>query len=292
MPREIAQALEIVQRRDPAAIEDALALLQRVVFAFSMKLCGQREDAQDTTQETLLVTVPYLHRFDSPDALAVWLYKVARSRCLMSRRESKFAPRAWAPLEEAERKPDTPAVTRPRDGATPEKRLLGQERRRHLQRAVLKLPHSYRLPLVLHDMEGLSTRQTAEILGIKEGTVRVRLHRARLFLRDELAGSLAGAPRGTPPTRSASSARCKKLVAECSDYLDARLDEAVCDRIRTHVAGCAPCRAFLATMQATIDQCRAHRPGGPRPRLTARMRRLLLEDYRRAVRSLNARAED
>jgi hypothetical protein len=58
-----------------------------------MQVCGQREDAEDTMQEVLLKALPYLLKFESPRALRVWLYKVAKNRCLMSRRKSKFAPK-------------------------------------------------------------------------------------------------------------------------------------------------------------------------------------------------------
>jgi RNA polymerase sigma-70 factor, ECF subfamily len=65
-----------------------------------MRVCGQREDAEDTMQEVLLKSVPHLPKFDSPKALVVWLYKVAKNRCLMSRRRSKFAPKQDLSLEE------------------------------------------------------------------------------------------------------------------------------------------------------------------------------------------------
>lgn len=77
-----------------------MALLQSTVYSFSMKVCGQREDAEDTMQEVLVKSVPNLPKFDSPRALMVWLYKVAKSRCLMSRRKSKFAPKEALSLEE------------------------------------------------------------------------------------------------------------------------------------------------------------------------------------------------
>ena len=57
-----------------------------------MRVCGQREDAEDTMQEVLLKSVPQLPKFQNPKALLVWLYKVAKNRCLMTRRKSKFAP--------------------------------------------------------------------------------------------------------------------------------------------------------------------------------------------------------
>ena len=83
MRPEIEQAVQLLQRGDDAALEQALALLQNTVFSFSMRVCGQREDAEDTMQEVLLKSVPHLPKFDSPKALVVWLYKVAKNRCLM-----------------------------------------------------------------------------------------------------------------------------------------------------------------------------------------------------------------
>ena len=93
MRPEIEQVIQLIHRNDPKSLEQALALLQKTVFSFSMKVCGQRQDAEDTMQEVLLKSLPNLPKFDNPRALLVWLYKVAKNRCLMSRRKSKFAPR-------------------------------------------------------------------------------------------------------------------------------------------------------------------------------------------------------
>jgi RNA polymerase sigma-70 factor (ECF subfamily) len=82
MRSEIEQAVLLLQRGDDEALEKALALLQNTVFSFSMKVCGQREDAEDTMQEVLVKSVPYLSRFESPKALVAWLYKVAKNLCL------------------------------------------------------------------------------------------------------------------------------------------------------------------------------------------------------------------
>jgi RNA polymerase sigma-70 factor (ECF subfamily) len=285
MRRDLVQALEILRRCEPDAVEKALAQLQDTVFSFSMKLCGNREDAQDTMQETLVRVIPYLHRFEHPEALALWLYKVAKTRCLMSRRKSKFAPRAIVSLDELRRSPRGSHEPEGKTASSPEAQFLRRERREHLQQAVLKLPPPYRLPLILHDMEGLSTRQTAEVLTIREGTVRVRLHRARLFLRDELARVFARGARAIGQPR-APSPPCRKLIAECSRYLDEELDGSLCKQLEKHLDGCAPCRAFLATLQRVVEECRRHRPGGGRPRMTDRARKLLLEKYRAAATEL------
>jgi RNA polymerase sigma factor (sigma-70 family) len=167
-------------------------LLQGTVFSFGMKVCGQRQDAEDTMQEVLLKSVPNLPKFDSPKALMVWLYKVAKSRCLMSRRKSKFAPKEALSLEEL--MPDQREMEELSGNVEPtaESSLIRRENANQLRDAVHQLPPDYRLILVLHDMEELSDDDIAEITGLRPGTIRVRLHRARLFVRKELAKSTAG----------------------------------------------------------------------------------------------------
>src|SRR5215472_12345384 len=100
MRAEIEKAIDLLQSGDDSGVEQALSLLQNTVFSFSMRVCGHREDAEDTMQEVLLKSVPHLPKFDSPKALVVWLYKVAKTRCLMSRRKSKFAPARELSLDE------------------------------------------------------------------------------------------------------------------------------------------------------------------------------------------------
>jgi RNA polymerase sigma-70 factor (ECF subfamily) len=281
---EVEQALETLQQGHPDRVERALALLQDTVFAFSMRVCGQRESAEDTMQETLLKAVRYLQRFDSPKALAVWLYKVAKNNCLMSRRQSKFAPARSLSLEEL--MPDRKELQRLQGGGdgTPEEALLQKETREQLQQAILKLPPPYRLVLVLHDMEGLSTNEVARVLGVRSGTVRVRLHRARLHIRNELAAP-RGRARPRPKTAGRRPQHCKELFAELSEYLDGALDDRLCEELEKHMDGCQPCQAFLNSLKQTVEQCRHHCPARLSQREAARARKALLADLRRTLAS-------
>src|SRR6201982_1208050 len=100
MRPEIQQAVLLLQRGDDKSLEEALSALQNTVFSFSMRVCGHREDAEDTMQEVLLKSISHLSKFDSPKALVVWLYRVAKNRGLMTRRRSNFAPKQDLSLEE------------------------------------------------------------------------------------------------------------------------------------------------------------------------------------------------
>lgn len=283
MRAEIDKAVELLQRGDDAAVEQALALLQNTVFSFSMRVCGHREDAEDTMQEVLLKSVPHLSKFDSPKALVVWLYKVAKSRCLMSRRKSKFAPAHELSLQEL--MPDGKELEQLSAGAkiSPESFAIRGEQAARLRAAVQKLSPPYRIILVLRDMEGLTDEEVAEITGVRPGTVRVRLHRARLFVRKELMKSWVPrektkAPQPSHSAKSLRPARCKDMFAELSDYLDEQLDDSLCRELEAHLNSCGPCQAFLATLKATIEQCR--RSGREcSPKSVSKLRKELMQKY-------------
>jgi RNA polymerase sigma-70 factor (ECF subfamily) len=286
MRTEIIDAVETLKENRPDSVEQALVQLQGVILSFSMKVCGNREDAEDTMQETLLRAASQLPHFDRPEALALWLYKVAKTRCLMSRRRSKFAPAHNLSLEHLlQSRGDFPGISS-RTGSTPEELVLRRERRELLQQAVWKLPPQYRLPLVLHDMEELSTEETATVLGIREGTVRVRLHRARLFLRNEMEQTPRRC-RELPKAPQTLSRRCKTLIADLSEYLDERLDGELCGELEKHLDGCQACQRLLSGLERTIEQCRRRQPGD-QLRPSPRTRETLLAEYRRVLDSLRS----
>ncbi len=286
MRPDVERAVQLLQRGDDAALQQALALLQNTVFSFSMRVCGQREDAEDTMQEVLLKSVPHLPKFDSPKALVVWLYKVAKNRCLMSRRRSKFAPHPDLSLEDL--MPDRKELEQLGDHGSinPEAFAIRSEEAGRLRHAVRRLPAQYRIVLVLRDMEGLTDEEVAEITGLRSGTVRVRLHRARLFVRKELMKGLK-LRSGSAPVASRHSyepprpGRCKAMFAELSDYLDEQLDDSLCQELERHLDGCGPCKAFLASLEATIQQCRTSPAESPDREKAADLSRKLLADYER-----------
>jgi RNA polymerase sigma-70 factor (ECF subfamily) len=189
MNSQVEQALANLKSGNPEDVEQALETLQEVVYGFGMKVCGVREDAEDTAQETLIRLARQLKEFPDARALAVWLYKVAKTQCLMSRRKSKFAPAQMLSLDALMPRESGAAVPAVKSWeVTPEEILLNKELRSKLKDAVLALPKPYRLVLILRDMEQLDTREVAEVMGISEETTKMRLHRARVFLRNALAG--------------------------------------------------------------------------------------------------------
>lgn len=285
MRTDVESALEALRSGDPRAVERALEKLQNTVFSFSMQVCGHREDAEDISQEALFKAVQNIEKFDNAKALGVWLYKVAKNQCLMSRRKSKFAPKKELSLDAL--MPDRQELEKLTGAApghrqeTPEASLLRAENKAQLKAAVQTLPPDYRLILVLHDMEEFSKTEIAKITGLREGTVRVRLHRARTFLRNALAKTVPGV-RARSRKRKKTARKpsgCKALFAELSNYLDDALDESLCDELEKHFGGCHPCQAFLDSLSETVERCRRYEPGKISPQRAARLRRQLLSKY-------------
>ena len=288
MRKEIEQAITLLGRKDPKSLDEALELLQGTVFSFSMKVCGQREDAEDTMQEVLVKSLPYLSKFDSPRALLVWLYRVAKNRCLMSRRRSKFAPKQDLSLDQLMPDKVEMELLSKEGPTTPESQAIRSQQARLLRETVQKLPPQYRIILVLRDMEGLTDDEVSEITGLKPGNVRVRLHRARLFVRKELAqqDSAQRLSKTTTRVRKRATvapqpqlASCKAMFAELSNYLDEQLDDSMCEKLERHLAGCEPCKVFLASLESAIEQLRRLPPESLNREDVLQLRRELLAKF-------------
>ena len=294
MPHTVEQALDLIRENQPGSIERALTLLQNTVYSFSMKVCGHPQDAEDTMQEVLVKLLPYLPKFESPQALSVWLYKAARNRCISLHRRVASSPARNLSLDEL--MPHSQELQELLDGGAPnpESALLNRESAEHLKQAVLAVPPQYRMVLVLHDMEDLSSAEVAKIMDLREGTVRVRLHRARLFLRQQLA-TMAEHSRGRALTIHAAAEeprpqRCRRLFAALSDYMDGVIDDAMCDEMDRHLHDCEPCQAFLASLKNAVAKCHAYAPRCDELRANA-LRKELRPKYERAVAALSKMGE-
>jgi RNA polymerase sigma-70 factor (ECF subfamily) len=207
----------------------------------------------------------------------------------MNRRKSKFAPKEELSLEEL--MPDHEELER-LDGATrvtPEGSAIRREQDERLREAIRYLPPHHRIILVLRDMEGFTDEEVGEITGLRPGTIRVRLHRARLFVRRELTKVNEGVQHGTAGrlerNRDAPSGtdRCRKVFAGLSDYLDGELDDFSCEEIERHMNGCEPCKRFLRSLESTIQRCQQSPADCPNRERAATLRRNLLAIYSRAL---------
>jgi RNA polymerase sigma-70 factor, ECF subfamily len=173
---------------DRNAMERLLMRAQEVAYRFSLLVCGHPDDAEDVMQDALLKTFRYVSRIEQPEAFRTWLYKTVRNACLMKRRRRAGEPSHLVSIEQGDRSKDgkrTP-IDLPDNARAADQRLIDSWLGERLGKALHRLPPTFRALVVMREMEGLSTREVAGILGISEANVKTRLHRARIMLRRQL----------------------------------------------------------------------------------------------------------
>ena len=208
MHPEVMKATDLLQINTPECFEEAVRLLRHTVYRFSVKICRHPEDAEDTTQEVIFRSLRHFGRFKDPQSLSVWLYVVTRNRYRRMRRQNAHCLARVIPLDQLllTREETTPLLTDIRK--SPEATMLRTEESRLLHRAILRIPVPLRTVLVLHDLEEFSTTEIAERFALSPGTIRVRLHRARLRARKELDTLLAKKPEVGETTRGKLKCWC------------------------------------------------------------------------------------
>jgi RNA polymerase sigma-70 factor, ECF subfamily len=183
------------QAGDPRSFERLVRRHERSVFGLLYRMLGNREEAEDASQEAFLSLHRHGHRFRREARFSTFLYRVAANAALNRRRtlgrararERELALRQAAGVQ-------LPSV--PRD---PEDATHGAEVQNQVQEALLQLPEDLRVAVVLYDVEGQSYKEIAEILGIPEGTVKSRIHRARHGLRQILKPLVQSSTTGESP---------------------------------------------------------------------------------------------
>jgi len=162
------------------------------VYAVALRMMGDPQEAEEVLQDTFISACKNIANFESRSSLATWLHRIAVNAALMRLRKRK---RYEVSLDDPVESLDGDDI--PRQIADwshyPADRLLDAEIRQVLYDAIAALPETLRTIYVLREVEGYSTLQAAEALNISETAAKVRLHRARLALREQLTPYFAGA---------------------------------------------------------------------------------------------------
>jgi RNA polymerase sigma-70 factor (ECF subfamily) len=162
---------------------------EQKLYNFGRRMCRNESDAEDLVQDTFLNVYRFLKDFRYETKFKNWLYRVAANTSLKRKRRSKFAPEPELSLEEFARNEEAePLGEVPEWARMPLDQILNEELLETLNQAIWSLPEKYRIVVILRDVEEFSTEETAQILNLSPANVKVRLHRARLFLRDRLKG--------------------------------------------------------------------------------------------------------
>ncbi|HNT25628.1 MAG TPA: sigma-70 family RNA polymerase sigma factor [Anaerolineales bacterium] len=178
--------LEALRAGDRAEFSRLVEAYSANIYRLALRMLNQPQDAEDVLQETFLKAFRHLKNFDGRSKLSTWLFRIATNEALMllrRRRPGQVSLDEPVMGDEGDQEPlqivDWCCL--------PEKEMMSQEARKHLDAAIDQLPHSLRVVFLLRDIEDLSTLETAEVLGLSETAVKTRLSRARMRLRELLS---------------------------------------------------------------------------------------------------------
>jgi RNA polymerase sigma-70 factor, ECF subfamily len=170
---------------DAAAFEELVNRYERKIFRLTMNITRNREDAEDAMQDAFMKAFSHLDRFHEESRFYTWLVRIAANEALMRLRKRR--PNQFSLDEPIESEDDFVPQQIEDWGPSPEQRFAQTEMRDILRGVIEELPPDFRVVFLLRDVEGLSTEETAEALGLSIPAVKSRLLRARLQLRERLS---------------------------------------------------------------------------------------------------------
>jgi RNA polymerase sigma-70 factor (ECF subfamily) len=168
------------------AFEELVNRYENKIYRLGVNITGTPEDAEDVLQEAFLKAFQHLGEFRADSRFYTWLVRIAVNEALMKlrkRRSDRSVPWEDDIGDDGETIPREVADWKP----NPEQIYAQAEIEKILRDTAQTLPASYRTVFLLRDVENLSTAETASVLNLSEGTVKARLFRARLMLREELS---------------------------------------------------------------------------------------------------------
>ncbi|HNP85369.1 MAG TPA: sigma-70 family RNA polymerase sigma factor [Kouleothrix sp.] len=188
-PNEAA-LLEGLRAGEPDACTCMVKRFAPLIYTKALRMLGDADEAENILQQTFIKACDKFTSFEERSGLGTWLYRIATNEALMQLRRREYTDTIET-LDEAIQPADLPQNLQawPID---PAGAVLNDELRSQLEQALAALPESLRIVFRLRELDGLSTEEAAAALGLGESAVKVRLHRARLRLRELLADYMAG----------------------------------------------------------------------------------------------------
>jgi RNA polymerase sigma-70 factor, ECF subfamily len=185
------QLIARLQAGDDTAVQDLADRYSARIYQLAMRHMKNREDAEEVTQDVLMKVYRKVGSFRGDAALSSWIYRITFNTAMSRLRNSRLAraadqerERALAadPAVDDRRTPRQPADW----SRLPDEALLRLQLRDAVAAAIADLPEIYRAPVVLRDIQGLTTEEASSRLKVKDQTLKSRLHRGRLMLRERL----------------------------------------------------------------------------------------------------------
>jgi len=247
---------------------------QRMIYATAFSILRNEIDAEDVVQQTLLNGLAALRSFRAQSRISTWLTQIALNEARLRLRKARL--HRFVSIEDITMTAREPIIVNLIEWKRiPSNALEREETRKSLMNAFESLPRIYREVFVLRDVEELSIAETAKVLGIREVNVKTRLHRARMKMRELIAGTL-GLQLRWSVSKTTAIADCRIVWRECSNFIDDDVARILHTRITAHLRVCRRCKSVIAGVRNVVrlmgDPRVLRLPRGFRGRLRERLR--------------------
>ncbi len=228
----------------PALLEEHGGL----ILSLGRRMCHSPEIAEDLVQETFLQAYRNWEQFEGRSSAKTWLYTIAMRTCQRLQRRRAGQPAKVSSLDTLLPMGEATMGVVDVEADSPLDAQLRDEGKKQIEEAIVGLPEEFRVPVILKDILGFSIKEVAEIADVKEATVKTRVHRARLRLRQALDSIL---PRKELPPVEYSMQVCMDLLRLKQEAIDRgdnshpELNDIVCVR----------CNVLFKTLDCTVDAC-------------------------------------
>jgi RNA polymerase sigma-70 factor (ECF subfamily) len=195
--------LERLKKGDERAIAELAETYSSKIYQLAFRYLRNKEDAEEVTQDVLFKVYRKVGAFRGDAALSSWIYRITFNAAMSRLRTAKYQ-RAQEEERKAMIDADGEATTPQRHDDVADwsdladERVLRSQLRQRVFRAILALPAIYRAPVMLRDIQGMSTEEASAMLHVKDQTLKSRLHRGRLILRKQLADFAGGLTMNRP----------------------------------------------------------------------------------------------
>jgi RNA polymerase sigma-70 factor (ECF subfamily) len=184
--------VERLKAHDPAAVSDLSDSYGAKIYQLAFRYLKNREDAEEVAQDVLLKVSQKIDAFRGDAALSSWIYRITFNAAMSRLRE--FKQNLPAPTDKIVDEETGLPVKREVVDWSPlaDEEMFRAEMRDRLVQALKEMPVLYRAPVILRDVQGLTTEEASAVLRVKEQTLKSRLHRGRLMLREQLSDFAGG----------------------------------------------------------------------------------------------------
>ena len=184
-----------LQARDETALEELINIYGQKVYQLAFRYLRNKEDAEEVAQDVLFKVYRKVGAFRGDAALSSWIYRITFNAAMSRLRTAKYQRTQNDELSMSTSEGEEGSTTRHEVADwsdLADERVFRSQLRRKVFSAILSLPAIYRAPVMLRDIQGMSTEEASELLRVKDQTLKSRLHRGRLILRKQLADFAGG----------------------------------------------------------------------------------------------------